>query len=334
MTKWKCFNFAGPFFDVTSFAHLQIQLNLNISLSHVTDVCQYIHSVSHAARTNKQQMNLAAKSQGQDRLCEEFLRRIQDQLLSVGRDCHQENGYTTFNVLRSPKYQHAVREKGDQELVLADDIPPPVISASPPPTSSGLSQQQPSTQRICSRPELKGDKPMEDLVRTCTSWYVPEVHPDSPSYNPDSAVAIPFFWCMEIPRFLGKPIRQCRTPSHHGGFVECDQPTMPFGSMISQVTTTPGISTAPREQSSSGRKDKLRPGFWLWLGWWSCPNGIPWSLHWGWFLWSFLNSGRQQGHPPPPGYSWPCDGGGEGHQVNADFPGIHEKIWKSGGPIW
>ena len=111
-------------------------MNLNISLSHVTDVCQYIHSVSHAARTNEQRMNLAAKLQGQDRLCEEFLGRIQDQLLSLGWDGHQEDSYTAFNVLRSPKYQHAVREKGDLELVLGVDIPPPVISASPPPTSS------------------------------------------------------------------------------------------------------------------------------------------------------------------------------------------------------
>ena len=81
---------------------------------------QYIHSVSHAARTNEQQMNLAAKLHRQDRLCEEFMWRIQDQLLSVGRDGHQEDGYTAFNIFRSPKYQHAVRGKGDRELVLAE----------------------------------------------------------------------------------------------------------------------------------------------------------------------------------------------------------------------
>ena len=155
---------SGPFFDVTSFAHLRIKLNLNISLSHVTDVCQYIHSVGHAAWTNEQQMNLAAKLQGQDRLCEEFLGQIQDQLLSKGRDGHQEDGYTAFNVLRSPKYQHTVKEKGDRELVLADDIPPPVISANPPPTSSGPEHPQISSQRICSRSELRGDEPIEQLI--------------------------------------------------------------------------------------------------------------------------------------------------------------------------
>ena len=83
---------------MTSFAHLRIHLNLNISLSHVTDVCQYIHSVSHAARTNEQQMGLAAKLEGCHRLCEEFMSRIQDQLLSMGRDGHQVEGYSAFNV--------------------------------------------------------------------------------------------------------------------------------------------------------------------------------------------------------------------------------------------
>ena len=100
-------------------------------------------------------------------------------MFSFGGDGHQEDGYTAFNVVRSPKYQHAVRAKGDRELVLAEDIPPPVISASPPPTSSSLPQKQLSTQRICSRSELKGDEPMEDLVRMCSFWDIPgRAHPD------------------------------------------------------------------------------------------------------------------------------------------------------------
>ena len=124
-----------------------------------------------------------------------------------------------FNVLRCPKYPHAVREKGDRELVLANDIPPPVISASPPPTSSGLSQQQPSTQRICSRPELKGDEPMENRIRTCSSWYVPEVHPDSPSYNPDSAVARDYsiFLVHGDPEILRKAYREMQNSKPSGG---------------------------------------------------------------------------------------------------------------------
>ena len=164
-------------------------------------------------------MNLAAKLQGQDRLCEEFLGRIQDQLLSVGRDGHQEDGYTTFNVLRSPKYQHAVKEKGDRELVLADDIPPPVISANPPPTSSGPEHQQTSTQRICSRSELRGDEPIEELIRTCTSWYVPDVHPDSSSYKPDSAVARDYsiFLAHGDPEILRKAYREMQEVKPSGG---------------------------------------------------------------------------------------------------------------------
>ena len=146
--------------------------NLNISVSHVTNVCQDIHSVSHAARTNDQQMNLAAKLHGHDRLCEEFLGRFQNQLLSIGRDRHQGDGYTTFNVLQSPKYQHVVHEKGDRELVMAEHIPPPVISANPPPPSSSPILQSSTSQRICSRLKLKAEEPMEDLVRICMSWYV------------------------------------------------------------------------------------------------------------------------------------------------------------------
>ena len=199
-------------------------LNLNISLSHVTDVCQYIHSVSHAARTNEQQMNLAAKLQCQDRLCVEFLGRIQDQLLSVGRDGHQEDGYTAFNVLRSPKYQHAVKEKGDRELVLADNILPPLISAIPPPTSSCPEHQQTSTQRICSSSKLWGDEPMEELIRTCTSWYVPEVHPDSSSYKPDSAVARDYsiFLAHGDPEILRKAYREMQEVKPSGGSRESD----------------------------------------------------------------------------------------------------------------
>ena len=60
----------------------------------MTDVCQYIHSVSHVARTNEQQMNLAAKLPRTRPTVRRISGEDQDQLLSVGRDGHQEDGYT------------------------------------------------------------------------------------------------------------------------------------------------------------------------------------------------------------------------------------------------
>ena len=41
----------------------------------------------------------------------------------MGKEGPQENGYTAFNVLRSPKYQHEVREKGDRELIVVHGVP-------------------------------------------------------------------------------------------------------------------------------------------------------------------------------------------------------------------
>ena len=60
---------------------------------------------------------------------------------------------------------------------------------------------------------------MEDLVRTCTSWHVPEVHPDSPSYNPDSAVARDYsiFLVHGDPEILRKAYNKMQNTKPVGG---------------------------------------------------------------------------------------------------------------------
>ena len=106
---------SGKFFDVREFAHLHVRLDLNRSLTMVVDVCQYIHKVSAASRENPQQMVLASKLLGQERSCKEFLARAKDQLLSIGTGADFDDSFESFNVMRSAKFNHAVREKGAKE---------------------------------------------------------------------------------------------------------------------------------------------------------------------------------------------------------------------------
>ena len=42
---------------------------------------------------------------------------------------------------------------------------------------------------VCSRDELIGDLSIDEVAATCETYYVPEVHPDSPAYAPDSPIA-------------------------------------------------------------------------------------------------------------------------------------------------
>lgn len=93
------------------FAHLHTRLDLNRSLSMVVDVCQYIYNVSAASRENPQQMVLASKLLSQEQSCEEILARAQDQLLSIGTEIEVDDSFESFNMMRSAKYNHALREK-------------------------------------------------------------------------------------------------------------------------------------------------------------------------------------------------------------------------------
>ena len=184
-------------------------------------------------------------------------------MFSFGGDGHQEDGYTAFNVVRSPKYQHAVRAKGDRELVLAEDIPPPVISASPPPTSSSLPQKQLSTQRICSRSELKGDKPMEDLVRMSQKFIptVPVIIPTAQWLG-----IIPSSWYTGIRKSSEKPIRRFTTPNRQVGLGEYGPLMMLSGFMSFPIMTTPGSSSGSKGLSLFGTNGRLLLDFWQWLG--------------------------------------------------------------------
>ena len=101
------------------FVHRHIRLDLNRSLTMVVDVCQYIHKVSAASQENPQQMVLASKLLSQEQSCEEYLARAKDQLLSIGTGTEVGNSFERFNVLRSAKFNHALREKGQEEKVTA-----------------------------------------------------------------------------------------------------------------------------------------------------------------------------------------------------------------------
>lgn len=100
------------FFDVSEFAQLRVCLDLNRSLNFVVDVCQYFHKESAASRENPQQMVLATKLLSQEQSREEFLARTQDQLLSIGTVV---GAFRVFNVVQSGKFNHHLREKGEEE---------------------------------------------------------------------------------------------------------------------------------------------------------------------------------------------------------------------------
>ena len=181
--------FSGVFYEVYQFAHLHIRLDLNASLSHVQDTCQFIHTAASAAAENEHQMSMAAKLLVQDRLCAEFLGRARDQLLTLGYDDVYDKGYVAFNVLRSGRFASAVREKGKKEK-LSRPTPESLPTAEPYQSSlhTPLFGQLPPT-RECSRSDLLGPDTTASLERTCTSWFIPEVLPDHPQFSPQSPVA-------------------------------------------------------------------------------------------------------------------------------------------------
>ena len=152
----------------------------------VVDVCQYIHKVSTASRENPHQMVLASKLLGQERSCEEFLARAKDQLLSIGTGVEFDDSFESFNVMRSAKFNHAVREKGAEEkMAAAASISPSVVIARPHPSiNSKLAGP-----KVCQKQELLSDRSLIELEAICGTYFIPEVHPDNPEYAPDSAVA-------------------------------------------------------------------------------------------------------------------------------------------------
>ena len=177
---------SGEFFDVREFAHLHVRLDLNRSLTMAVDVCQYIHKVSAASRENPHQMVLASKLLGQERSCEEFLARVKDQLLSIGMGTEFDDSFESFNVMRSAKFNHAVREKGAEEKMsaAASTSPRGVIARPHPSINSKLAGP-----KVCRKQELLSDRSLIELEAICGTYFVPEVHPDNPEYAPDSAVA-------------------------------------------------------------------------------------------------------------------------------------------------
>ena len=176
------------------FAHLHVQLNLNQSLSMVVDVCQYVHKVSRIAQDNPKQMALAAKVLPQERQCEEFLARAKYQLFSTGQGYEEDEAYKQFNVVRTPQYNHHLREKGKAESIIpTTEAAPCMLLTKPHPSiynklAAGI---------VCSREELMSDLSIEEVEATCGTYYVPEVHPESPDYAPDSAIALDYSLCPQ-----------------------------------------------------------------------------------------------------------------------------------------
>ena len=183
---WAHFLFAGEFYNVRSFAHPHVRLNLNQSLSMVVDVCQYVNKVSRIARDNPKQMALAAKLLVQERQCAEYLARAKDQLLSIGQGLEEDEAYEQFNVVRSPKHNHHLREKGAAESTSpTTEATPRMLKSQPHPSI----YNKMAAGMACSREELLSNLLIGEVAATCGSNYVPEVHPDAPEYSPDSPVA-------------------------------------------------------------------------------------------------------------------------------------------------
>ena len=149
-------------------------------------MCQYIHKVSAASWDNPQQMVLASKLLGQERSCEGFLTRAKDQLTSIGTEPELDDSFESLNVMRSAKFNHALREKGTEEkLSAAASTSPRVMVACPHPSiNSKLAGP-----KVCQKKELLSERSLIELEAMCGTYFVPEVHPDNPEYAPDSAVA-------------------------------------------------------------------------------------------------------------------------------------------------
>lgn len=131
-------------------------------------------------------MVLASKLLSQERTCEEFLARAKDQLLSIGTGSDNNNIFKSFNVMRSAKFNHHLREKGSAESLtpVAATAPQVVKQRLHPSINSKLAGP-----KVSQREELLSDLSLVELEAVCGTYYVPDVHPDSPDYAPDRAVA-------------------------------------------------------------------------------------------------------------------------------------------------
>ena len=178
---------------MAEYAHLHVRIDLNASLMPVTDACQHIHTAAVTAAENEQQMVLAAKLLGQDRICAEFMGTARDQLMTMGYDDVYDRGYVAFNVLRSGRFASAVQEKGQRERLRNYEPLPTPGALSPAARAEAenldpLYGKSPPT-RVCSRSDLLGPDTDASLERTCTSWFIPEILPNHPDYAPQSPVA-------------------------------------------------------------------------------------------------------------------------------------------------
>ena len=131
-------------------------------------------------------MVLASKLLGQERSCEEFLARAKDQLISIGTGPEVDDSFESFNVMRSAKFNHAVREKGLEEKLSAAASTSPQVVISRPHPSINTKLAGP---KVCQKRELLSNLSLIELEATCGTYFIPEVHPDNPEYAPDSAVA-------------------------------------------------------------------------------------------------------------------------------------------------
>ena len=189
----KTFLIAGQFYYVHSVAQFHARLILNKSLAMVVDVCQYIHKVSRIARDNPELMALAAKI-----LASERSYIWHGPKISIGQ-CHEEDEmYEQFNVVRSPQYNHHLREKG-------------ASTSSDPPLKPRPIYDMLAAGMVCSREDLVIDFSMAEIKATRGTYYVPEVHPDSPDYAPDSPIARDYSLWMTTgtPLYFGRHIRKC-----------------------------------------------------------------------------------------------------------------------------
>ena len=131
-------------------------------------------------------MVLASKLLRQERSCEELLARAKDQLTSIGTGPELDDSFESFIVMRSAKFNHAVRGKGTEEkLSAAASTSPRVVVAHPHPSiNSKLAGP-----KVCQKQELLSERSLIELEAMCGTYFVPEAHPDNPKYAPDSAVA-------------------------------------------------------------------------------------------------------------------------------------------------
>ena len=230
----------------------------------VVDVCQYVHKVSRIAQDNPKQMALAAKVLAPKRQCEEFLARAKDQLYGIGQGYEEDEAYEQFNVVRTPQYDHHPREKGKAESIIpTTEAAPCMLQTKPHPSI----YNKPAAGMVCSREELMSDLSIEEVEATYGTYYVPKVHPDSPDYALDSAIARNYsLWITTgDPQVLRKAYHEMAAVSRR----ERDRLLTCSGS---GSVLPPSIwQNLLREP---GQSDRWLQDSWQWRGWCWLPNGI------------------------------------------------------------